>query len=101
MELPVTVIAHVRAKPEKQSLVAQELKKLIAPTRQEPGCLQYELLQDLKDPNQFVFHEQWSTLEQHQAHLDSAHIAAFVTACKGAIAEATIHPLKPLDMTQE
>ncbi len=89
----VTVVAHVHARPGHVEKVAEELDKLIAPTRAEPGCKRYDLHTDISDPAHFVFYEIWDSAESHHAHIDSAHMAAFVTACKGAIAEATIHHL--------
>ena len=35
------------------------LESLVEPSRAEAGCLQYELLENLDDPNQFTFVEEW------------------------------------------
>ena len=85
----VSIIVHVHARPGREDLVGSELHKLLAPTRSEPGCTHYELLGDLRDPAHFVLHETWTSHESHDKHMDSDHVAAFVHACKGAIAEAT------------
>ena len=52
----LTIVAHVIAKPESVELVKAELKKLIPITRQEEGCLQYDLHRDNDDPNHFLFY---------------------------------------------
>lgn len=87
----ITVIAHINARPEDVERVGAALDKMLAPTRAEPGCLQYDLLVDVQDPCHFIFYERWESPEAHQTHMDSAHIAEFVVSCKGAIAEATVH----------
>jgi quinol monooxygenase YgiN len=44
----LTVIAHVRAKPGQESRVRQLLEGLLAPTRAEAGCINYDLHQSGK-----------------------------------------------------
>ena len=39
----VTVVARIRAKPGKEERVQRELLKLLAPTRAEKGCVNYEV----------------------------------------------------------
>jgi quinol monooxygenase YgiN len=52
----LTVIAHVRAKPGQESRVRQLLEGLLAPTRAEAGCINYDLHQSQTDPALFVKH---------------------------------------------
>ena len=47
---------------------------LVAPTRQEAGCLNYDLHILPEDPAKFLFHENWTSRAQLDAHLQSAHI---------------------------
>lgn len=42
----LTIIANIKANSDKIDLVKAELEKLIAITRAEAGCVQYDLLQD-------------------------------------------------------
>ena len=87
----ITVIAHINARPDDIDRVVAALDKMVGPTRAEPGCLQYDLLTDVRDPAHFIFYERWESAEAHQAHMDSDHIAEFVVSCKGAISEATVY----------
>lgn len=89
----VHVVAHLRAKPEHIDRVTAAFEDLVIATRAELGCLQYDLLSDKKDPCHFVFVEIWESVESQQAHLDTDHLAGFVLACKGALAEATVYEL--------
>jgi len=73
----VTVIAHVCAKPGQESRVRQVLEGLLAPTRAEAGCINYDLHQSQVDPALFVFHENWKSEAHLEAHGRSAHIQSF------------------------
>ncbi|WP_439105801.1 putative quinol monooxygenase [Congregibacter sp.] len=89
-----TVVVHVRAKPGHEAFVEAELNKLIAPTRAEEGCIRYDMFADVEDPLHFVFFEEWHSIDDHQTHLDKGHMAAFIIACKGTLAEASIYNLE-------
>jgi quinol monooxygenase YgiN len=62
----LTVIAQIKAKPGKEAEVRKELLSLVAPSRQDAGCLNYDLHQAKDNPGWFMFHENWES----QAHLD-------------------------------
>lgn len=55
-----------------------ELKKalttILAPTRQEAGCLFYNLHVAADNPARFLFHESWASKEHHAAHDQTPHI---------------------------
>ena len=70
----LTVIAHVRAKPGQESRVRQILEGLLAPTRAEAGCINYDLHQSQMDPALFVFYENWTSEAHLEAHSKSPHI---------------------------
>jgi quinol monooxygenase YgiN len=89
----VTIVARVLAKEEKRELVKSELLKLIEPTRAEEGCINYDLHQDDKNPNLFVFHENWASRALLEKHMGSAHLAACGKATEGAMEEFFIHEL--------
>lgn len=73
----VTVVAHIRAKPGRESEVKQALLALVGPTRREAGCLNYDLHQSDDDATLFVFYENWTSKDHLAAHAASAHIRAF------------------------
>lgn len=73
---PLTVIATFRARPDKENELRAALNGLVTPTRQESGCLNYDLHQSTDDPARFLFHENWTSKAHLDAHLQSAHIQA-------------------------
>ena len=69
----VTLVVIVRAKEGQEPLLEAELRALVAPTRREEGCLQYDLHRSTELPGQFFLHEVWETREHHTAHTRTPH----------------------------
>jgi quinol monooxygenase YgiN len=72
----LTVIAQIKAKPGKESQVRQELLSLVAPSRKDDGCLNYDLHQGLEDPALFLFHENWASGAHLDRHLQKPELRA-------------------------
>ena len=70
----ITVVATFQAKPGKEAELQKALISLLAPTRQEAGCINYDLHVSPEDPAKFLFHENWTSKELLDAHLKSPHI---------------------------
>lgn len=66
-----TVIANADTRDELLGLLAAQ----VAPTRAEPGCLNYDFHVDAGDPCCFVFYENWRTQADLDAHLAMPHLA--------------------------
>ncbi len=81
----LTIVAKIHAKTDKVELVKAELQKLIAVTRAEPGCIQYDLHQDNENPAHFLFFENWENRELWQTHMNAPHLAAYMAATEGAV----------------
>jgi quinol monooxygenase YgiN len=81
----LTIVANIHAKADKVELVKAELEKLIAITRAEAGCLQYDLHQDNDNPAHFMFYENWETRDLWQTHMGAPHLAAYMAATDGAV----------------
>ena len=70
----VRVVARIVALPEKVEAVKAVLLGFIEPSRQDQGCIKYELLQNQYDPTDFTFVEEWASDDALDAHLATAHI---------------------------
>jgi quinol monooxygenase YgiN len=70
----VRVVARIVARPGKMEELRVLLQGLIEPTRREPGCVVYELLQNKTDPTDLTFVEEWSSEAELDAHLQSPHL---------------------------
>lgn len=97
MHNQLTIVARIVAKEEKRAFVKAELMKLIPITRAEEGCINYDLHQDNTDPNVFLFFENWENRDLWQKHMENDHIAAYIAATEGAVAEFTLNEMTPVE----
>jgi quinol monooxygenase YgiN len=74
----LTVVATFEARPGKEAELRAALIGLVAPTRQEAGCLNYDLHISTENPAKFLFHENWTSKALLDAHLQSPHIQALL-----------------------
>ncbi|WP_220720389.1 putative quinol monooxygenase [Agarivorans litoreus] len=89
----LTIVANIKAKADKIELVKAELLKLIDITRAEEGCINYDLHQDNENPAHFVFYENWESRELWQTHMGNTHLAEYMAATEGAVAEFTLNEM--------
>jgi quinol monooxygenase YgiN len=81
MPATVHVVARYLARAGKEDELRAVLTALIAPSRREIGCYQYDLLRNPADPRDFCFVERWendTALDQHAAtpHVTTARAQA-------------------------
>jgi quinol monooxygenase YgiN len=88
----VTVIARIKAKTGEVQRVKEELLKLLAPTRAENGCINFDMHQGAADHSQFLFHENWTSEAALKAHFETPHIKNWLRQAEGLLAE-------PLEVT--
>ncbi|MBE9163207.1 MULTISPECIES: putative quinol monooxygenase [Microcoleaceae] len=77
------VVARLTAFPDKVAELKSLLLSIIEPTRQEQGCIKYELLQNQADPTDFTFVEEWESAALLEQHLASNHLQAAVQKLEG------------------
>jgi quinol monooxygenase YgiN len=76
MPATVHVLARFLARPGKEDALLAVLTSLIAPTRREVQCYQYDLLVEQADPRQFCFVERWGGNAAFEEHLATPHVKA-------------------------
>jgi quinol monooxygenase YgiN len=89
----LTIVANIKANADKIDLVKSELLKLIEVTRAEEGCINYDLHQDNENPTHFMFYENWQTRELWQTHMNNKHLADYMAATEGAVAEFILNEM--------
>jgi quinol monooxygenase YgiN len=70
----LTVVARFKAKSGKEAEIRNLLLSLVAPSRKDAGCLNYDLHQAVDDPAMFLFHENWKSKALLDQHLQTAHV---------------------------
>jgi quinol monooxygenase YgiN len=73
MLMTIRVLAKVISLPYTLEETKNLLISLIEPTRQEVGCLRYELWQNQEDPTEFSFVEEWENGVALEAHFQTPH----------------------------
>jgi quinol monooxygenase YgiN len=75
MEINLTVI--IKSKPECREELKSILKNLVDNSTKETACLQYDLHQNIEDPNVFIFHEVWKNKEGLDLHKEQSYSLQF------------------------
>ena len=70
----LTVVATFQARSGREAELRAALIGLVSPTRNEAGCLNYDVHQSVDDPAKFLFHENWTSKAALDAHLKNDHI---------------------------
>ena len=87
----LTVIARFEAKPGKEEQLRQDLVAMIAPSRQDEGCLTYDILQSREDPKILFTYENWTGKPALDKHMQTPHFQALGEKNKQTLA-------KPMDV---
>ena len=93
----LTVVAKIVAKNDSLEIVKSELRKLVAPSRKEDGCIYYCLHQDSEDPCVFIFYETWESLDHLQRHTNTDHYMACLQAVGDKVSEKTVHKMTRIE----
>lgn len=79
----IRLVANFYVKKEHLDEALALAKELVAETRKEEGCAQYDLAQALESPELIVILESWESQETLAAHSASEHFTRIVPALKG------------------
>ena len=88
------LVVEFEVKPESlqkfNELIAVNAK---ASVRDEPGCRQFDVLQDLDNPNHIVLYEVYDSPAAFQAHMGMSHTQAFLSQAKPLVNKQTVFKL--------
>jgi len=93
------VVAVITAKPGSEDAVRDAMAGLVGPTRDEEGCIVYDLSESAASPGTFVTVEEWNDPSDLDKHMQTEHIQGALSVLGSELATApAIHSLKPLDV---
>ncbi len=81
----VRVIARVRANGTNVEQVRAILSTIVEPTRREPGCISYHLLEHRSESGEFATIEEWANEKAEQNHFTTPHIQAALQQLSGLL----------------
>jgi quinol monooxygenase YgiN len=85
MGATVHVIARFLAKAGKEDALKTVLTSLVAPSRREIGCYQYDLLINPGDPRDLCFVERWEDDAALDQHAETEHLKNARTQFEGLV----------------
>lgn len=86
----IHLTATLHAKADHKQTVRQLAQEMLAPTRQEPGCMRYELFEQQATEGVFLFQEQFVDQAAFDSHCQSEHFKKFIAALDGLLAEEPV-----------
>jgi quinol monooxygenase YgiN len=78
MSNQLTLIAFAKAKPGHADELGRRLNALVAPTRAEAGCVNYDLHQSKDDPTIWMLYENWRSEADLEKHFQTTPFKEFV-----------------------
>lgn len=86
----IYVVATLTVAPEQREELIAAAQPCIAATRQEPGCISYDLTASTTDAGTAIFVERWQTREDLQSHFGQPHMAVWREASSKLITARTV-----------
>ncbi|WP_342316870.1 putative quinol monooxygenase [Lysobacter sp. FW306-1B-D06B] len=74
----LTNVAYFTAKPGRSRDLGDELLGLVAPSREEEGCLRYEIHQSNDVPDVWMVIEDWRHHSDFDLHMSTRYVKAFM-----------------------
>lgn len=94
------VSATVMAKDGCEAALESELKKVVAPVREEAGCIRYDLHKS-DYGNVFFFYEIWESPAHLAAHVKTPHIEAMQKATADLVAgDVVVNTWEAVDVAE-
>ena len=93
------VVAVLKAKEGKESIVRDAMQSIVGPSRQDKGCIRYDLYEAQGASGTLVNLETWASQEDLNEHMKSPHLgAAFGSAGEALDGAPQIYLLSPVDV---
>ena len=87
----VSVVVKITARPDAATAMRAVVLALARDSREEAGCISYDVLQNLAEPHVFVLIEAWASAASLDAHNKAPHVGE-------AISKAQPLAAAPLDV---
>ena len=87
--MEVFIFARFHARPGNAGAVADALLEVLAPSREEPGCVSIHAFRSVRDPHLFYIHSRWKDEAAFDRHAGLPHTLRFVER----VAPLIDHPL--------
>ena len=72
------VVSRVIASPSETDALLHRLLEIAAATLQEPGCVSYEVFEDVQDPTDFTVIAEYADAAAYEEHFSHPYMQAFL-----------------------
>lgn len=72
------IFARFHARPGQEATVAEALREVLGPSRQEEGCLSLHTFRSIRDPQLFYIHSRWKDEAAFDRHAQLPHTVRFI-----------------------
>jgi quinol monooxygenase YgiN len=73
----IIVTAKMMVKPEMKEAFILKSKDLISSTRQEKGCISYDLYNNTENKDELIMLEKWNDRDSLNKHMETEHFKKF------------------------
>ena len=77
-DMKMYFFARFHACPGNERAVEDALLDVLAPSRQEPGCLSIHAFRSIHDPRLFYIHSRWQDEAAFDVHASLSHTVRFI-----------------------
>ena len=67
--------------------MTETIQEVLAPTRQEPGCLNIDAFRSMRDQGVFYIHSRWKDEAAFDQHLQLPHTVRFLESIQPLLAQ--------------
>jgi len=76
--MEIFIFTRFHALPGAESVVAEALHDVVAPTSEEAGCLGIRAFRSIRDPQLFYIHSRWEDEAAFETHAGLPHTLRFI-----------------------
>jgi quinol monooxygenase YgiN len=87
---PLYLLAVIKPRPEMAAQAEEQLRQLMAGTRQEPGNVHMDLVVSDDEPDTWYMFEKFRSRAEWDAHMQTAHVVEGNAALSGLLREPTV-----------
>ena len=87
------IFARFHARPGQEDAVAEALRDVLGPSREEEGCQSIQAFRSIRDPGLFYIHSRWTNEAAFDLHAQLPHTVRFIERVEPLIDH-------PLDVTR-
>lgn len=79
----LTILGYMTAAPSTEPVLLEKIAALVAQTRAESGCINYDFHQHISEPHRFVFYENFVDQAAFDDHFNQPYTQAWIAFAEG------------------